>query len=131
MEHYFRTISITLVGTFVCLILSKNAKDYGLLIGIILCCMIGTLAAWYFKPILELIDKFGQISDHISPWIVILVKSVGLSFIGETVSAICIDAGQAAIAKVMQTTTTLAILWVSIPLIQSLMDLIYNILEML
>jgi stage III sporulation protein AD len=131
MDNYLRTVCITLIGILLCLILSNRAKDYSILLGIILCSTICTLAAAYLKPVLELVAELGEISTQITPWLKVLMKAVGLSFIGETAGAICADAGQAAVGKVLQILTTVVILWVSLPLIQSLMDLILNILEML
>jgi hypothetical protein len=48
--------------------------------------------------------------------------------IGELAGLICSDAGNAALAKSIQILTTAVILWLSIPLFESLLDLVQAIL---
>ena len=131
MNIYLKSIGIAIVGVLLCLILSKNAKDYGIVIVLLLCCALCGAALGFMEPILELIGDLAHIIDNSSSWIKILMKTVGLSLIGEIASLICVDAGHAAVGKALQLLTTVAILWVSLPLIQHLMDLIGSILEML
>lgn len=131
MDIYLKSICIAVVGIFLCLILSRNAKDYAFVIVTILCCALSAVAIGFLKPVLDLVEELAHMVDNSSGWVKILLKTVGLSMIGETVSLICAESGHAAVGKTLQVLTTVVILWVSLPLIRSLMDLIRSILEML
>jgi stage III sporulation protein AD len=58
----------------------------------------------------------------------VILKTVGIGLIGELAGLICSDAGNAALAKSIQILTTAVILWLSIPLFESLLDLVQAIL---
>lgn len=131
MDVYLKSVVIAVIGVLLCLILSKKAKDYAVVIIIALCCALCAVAIGFLKPILQLMEQLSRMVDSRSGWLKILLKTAGLSIIGETVSLICADAGLASVGKMLQLLTTVVILWISLPLVQNLMDLIGSILEML
>ena len=131
MDTYLKVIGIAVIGILLCLILSKNTKDFPILLVIVLCCALCGAALGFIKPIILMLEDLGKLADTGVPWLSILLKATGLTFIGETVSAVCVDAGHAAVGKTVQTLTTVVIMWISLPLIQKLMDLIQSVLEML
>lgn len=131
MDTYFKAISLAIVGILLCLILSKSAKDYSAIVAIMACCAVCVVAFQFLKPILGLIEEIFALAETNQQWFSILLKTVGIAFIGETASTVCSDAGQAAIAKSLQLLTTVVILWISIPLIETLLNVIQSVLEML
>lgn len=131
MDTYLKVIGIAVIGILLCLILSKNAKDFPIVLVIILCCVLCGAALGFIEPIILLLEDLEKLAGTGFPWLAILLKATGLTFIGEIVSAVCSDAGHAAVGKTVQTLTTVVILWMSLPLIQKLMDLIQSVLEML
>jgi stage III sporulation protein AD len=58
----------------------------------------------------------------------VILKTVGIGIVGELATLICTDAGNTALAKTVQILTTAMILWLSIPLFESLLDLVQAIL---
>ena len=131
MDTYWKALSAAIMSIILCLSLSKNAKDYATLIVILLCTLFCAVTAAFFVPVLDVMDKLSAFSSTGSAWLEILLKCVGLSFIGETVTLICTDSGYGAIGKGIQILTSVVILWVSLPMIEKLLDLILDILEML
>ena len=131
MDVYLKSVVIAIIGVLLCLVLSKSAKDYSVVIAILICSALCAVVVGFLKPILQLLEQLSQLVDNNSKWLEILLKTAGLSMIGETVSLICSDAGLASVGKVLQLLTTVVILWVSLPLVQNLMDLIGSVLEML
>lgn len=131
MDTYLKTVGIAVIGILLCLVLSKSAKDYSILLVIVLCCILCTAAVGFLKPIFDLLEELGKLAGTGFSGLDILLKAAGLSVIGETVGAVCADAGHAAVSKAVQLLTTVVILWISLPLIQSLLELIQSVLEML
>lgn len=131
MDTYWKTVCLAVIGVVLCLIMAKNAKDHTTVVVIMLCCGICSVAVGFLSSILQLLNTLAQISGTGSVWMEILLKSVGLSIIGDTVSNICSDAGQASVGKTLQLLTTVVIMWISLPLIRHLLELIQSILEML
>ena len=131
MDIYWKALCAAIVGIMLCLILSKNSKDYGTLIVILLCALLCSAAAGFIIPILSLLDKLSTISGTGVAWLEILLKTVGLSLIGETVTSICAESGHNAIGKSLQFLTTVVIIWICLPLVEYFLELIESILEML
>ena len=131
MDIYWKALCAAIVGVILCLILSKNAKDHSTLIAILLCSLLCSAAVAFIGPVLSLLDKLSTLSGTGVAWLEILLKAVGLSLIGETVAAICNETGHSAVGKSLQFLTTVAIIWISLPLVEYFLDLIQSILEML
>ena len=131
MDNYFKIICLVITGVILCTILSKKSSDYSLVIIIVLCCGICAVVLASLKPILDFINEMDVLLGANAKWFPLLLKAAGLSFVGEITGAICTEAGHASLAKLLQVLTVIAIVWVSLPLIQNLLDLIQSILEML
>ena len=131
MDIYLKMVGITAVGILLCLILSKNAKDYSFLITIVLCCGLCLASVEFLAPIFQFLTDLEGWVGKTAPLLEILVKAVGLSLIGELMANICVDAGHAAVGKTVQLSTTIALIYIAIPLIQSLFELIESVLELL
>ena len=63
-----------------------------------------------------------------SDTLTILLKAVGIGLVTEVTCLICTDAGNAALGKTLQFLSCAVILWLSIPLLNELLELIDNIL---
>lgn len=129
METYLKTIGFAIVGIIFCMVLSKNSKDFAVIISILSCCAIAITSISYFDPVIAFVRKIYQMTALDNSFFQILLQSVGVAFAGETVSTICADAGYGAIGKTIQFLSTTVILWTALPLINSLLDLIMKILE--
>lgn len=130
METYLKTIGFAVIGIILCMVLSKNAKDFAVLISIMSCCAIAITSITYFDPVIALVRKIYQLTSMDNSFFQILLRSVGVAFAGETVCAFCTDAGHGAIGKTVQFLSATVILWTALPLISSLLDLIEKILEL-
>lgn len=53
-----------------------------------------------------------------------ILKAVGIGLIGELASLICADSGNAALGKTVEILTAGVILWLSIPLMTALLELV-------
>ena len=131
METYFKTIGIIIIGVILSITLSQKAKDFSILVMIMLCCAVCATAVIFLKPILSFLNELEDFVPTNNQWLSILLKAAGLSFIGETSAAVCAEAGHASVGKTLQLLTTVSILWVSLPMIESLLELIKSILELL
>lgn len=128
MELLFKGIAGALITTILVVILSKQNKEIAIVIIIIACTMIAAAAISYLEPVIQYFEQLKSISGVDSQIYEALVKSVGVALLAEIVSHICTDAGNAALGKVVQLLTTVAIMWLSLPLFAKLMELIENAL---
>ena len=128
MEIFLKSIAGALIAAILCLVLSKNSQDMAVLVTLAACCMLMITAAGYLAPVLRFLDQL-QITGKLDPELMrILLKTAGLGMLSEITAQICTDAGNAALGKGIRIGCSIVILWISLPLLSSLMELINGIL---
>lgn len=128
MDTFLKATAAALVVSVLCLSTPKNTKEFSLLLTIACCCLLGAIAITYCQPVFSFIRKISTLGNLDTDLFRILTKAVGISLISEFVILICNDSGNAATGKVLQFLSTSVILWLSIPLFESLIDLISDVL---
>ena len=127
MELLLKSVAGALIATLLCLVLAKHNKESAIIISIVACCMIAGSVVSYLKPTVDFIHKLQTLGTMDSDVLEILLKSTGIAILSEITSLICSDAGNSALGKTLQLLATTVILWLSLPLLNTLMDLIENI----
>lgn len=128
MEIFVKAAAGVLIATVVTLILSKQGKDFSVLLVICVCSMVGAAAMGYLQRIIEFI-RLLQIKGNLNEDLIsILLKSMGIGILSEITTMICTDSSNAAFGKVIQFFSSAVILYLCIPLFTQLLDLIESVL---
>ncbi len=128
MHTFFQIIAGVLIAVILGLSLSKQGKDITLLLGIAVCCMVLSSAIVYLRPVMEFIHRLQDIGEFDSDAMGIILKAVGIGLVSELSALICTDSGNAAMAKTIQILAGSVVLWLSLPLMNTMIDLIQKIL---
>lgn len=128
MELFIKAVAVVLVTVVLALALHKQGKDFSLLLTIIVCCMVTTAALTYLDPVVSFFKQLQAQAQLDSEMLKILMKAVGIGLLAEIASLICSDAGNAALGKTIQVLASAVVLWVSLPLLNGLMELVGQIL---
>ena len=123
-----RATAAVLVAVIMYLIVGKQNKEMALLLIICVCCMIGAAICWFAEPIIIFVKHLQDVGRIDVDQFEILLKVVGISFLAEVTTLICSDAGNGTLGKMLQILSSCVILWLSIPLLSSLISLIQQIL---
>jgi len=68
-------------------------------------------------PFLEEIEAIAQSESFDSSYLLVLLKAVGITLVGQTTSSLCKDAGESTLAFAVELASKAAILLVSLPVI--------------
>lgn len=128
MDIFLKAGAAALITVVLCLILSKRDKDIALLLTVAGCCLLVILAVTYLEPVFAFFSQLQTLGDMDSDVLGILLKAVGIGLLSEICGLICTDVGNSALGKALQIVATAVILWISLPLLRSLMDLVGEIL---
>ncbi len=128
MGIFLRAAALVLIAVVLGLVLSKNGKDISLLLTTAVCCMIVTAAMQYLQPVIDFMAKLESASVLDPEILQTLLKAVGIGLLAEIAGLICSDAGNASLGKTIQLLAAIVILWMSVPLLTQLVDLVENIL---
>lgn len=128
MDHFVRIAAGVLLSALLTVLLNKQGKDMALLLTAAVCCMVITVVITYLEPVLDFVKELQTIGSLDSDMVRILLKTVGVTLIAEIAALICTDCGNSALGKVIQILAIAAVLWLSLPLLRALMDMIQKML---
>ncbi|MBQ2893716.1 MAG: hypothetical protein IJE24_06230 [Oscillospiraceae bacterium] len=129
MDAVLKVIIGTLIAVILGLMLRQQGKDIALLLSTAVCCMVIAVGVGYLTPVVDFVRQLHTSTGTDPEFLRILLKSVGIGLIAEIAGLICTDAGNAAMAKTIQILATAVILWLSLPLMQTLLELVQKIME--
>ena len=128
MIDFIQAAAAAVITAVLCLVLEKQNKDYAVVLGIGMCCMILILTVKLLRPVFDFFQKLQGLGQLDPEFLSILLKSVGIGILAEITTMLCTDAGKAALGKGIHVLACATILYISLPLFSGLLDLITEIL---
>ena len=127
MDLYLKAAAAVLIVLVLGQAISQ--KDLSLVLSMLAAVMIAALMLHYLEPVLEFLKELRQIGEMQGNMLEILLKILGIGIITEITQMICKDSGNASLGQAMQLLGTTVILWLSLPVFNTLLNIIQKILE--
>ena len=128
MNPFLKLFAAAAAAAVLALSLRKQSPELALLVSAAGCAGAAWLILDWFSPVLDLgrslCERAGLDADLVDP----LWKTAGIGLLTQTASALCADAGQSALAKLVEIGGGLLCLVLSLPLLESVLDLIGDLL---
>ena len=126
MALYWRAAAAVLIV----LVLGQaiGQKDLSLVLSMLAAVMVGLLLLRYLEPVLDFLRELQQLGDFQGNMLEILLKVLGIGIISEITQMVCKDSGNSSLSQAMQLLGTAVILWLSLPIFKTLLDIIQKIL---
>lgn len=128
METVLRVTALCLTGALLAVLLHRSGGELALLLSLAVC---GVAAMVLMEPLEELRDfwedaaAWGELPVELfTP----LIKTVGIALLSRTGTDLCRDAGEGAIASVLETAGAVAAIAVSLPLFRAAWELLRSLL---
>ena len=124
----FKIVIIGIAGTILAVLLSDYRKDMALLVGlatgaaIFLC--VADLLSQSFISLFGLLKTAKVDFPHLD----IALKIIGIGYLAKFGAQICRDAGQGAIAMKVELAAKITIVFLSLPILKALLELVMKIL---
>lgn len=128
MAVFWKAIAAVLIAVTLGLALKQQEKDISLLLSLAVCCMAGVVALRFLEPMLDLLWELEAMGSMESGVLGVLMKAVGIALVTEISGTICADAGNSSLGKTVQILGSAAVLFLSVPIIRSFLELIQEIL---
>ncbi len=129
MDTFFRSAAGILVAVVLILTLRKQCGEISLVITLLVCCMVGAVAAGFLEPVIHFLRRLQEIGAIDESILRTLLKIIGICFLTEITELVCKDSGNEALGKVLQLLSSGLILYLSLPMFTKLLDLVEKILE--
>ena len=124
MSGFLKVVAGCLMAVVLGGTLSKQNKDMWLLLGLAVSCMVMVAAVEFLSPVRNFMNQLQDLSGIDSQMIGIVIKSAGVGLVSEIAGGICADSGWSGIGKSLQIFSVGVILWLSIPLMEELVELV-------
>ncbi|ACM60094.1 stage III sporulation protein AD [Caldicellulosiruptor bescii] len=122
-------VALCMVSIFVVSILKRTQKEIGLavavIVGILIFLMLIDKLVYAVEKIVEMSNRVSFASGYVKT----LIKMTGIALVSEYTASVCKDSGESAIAEKVEFAAKVIILFLSLPLIMSLFDLITKFLR--
>lgn len=128
MTAFLQATAAVLLAVILIMSIRGQGKDIGLLLSIFVCCALGGLAASFLAPVMDFLHRLQAIGALNQEMLTILLKVVGTALIAEIAILVCADSGNTSMGKALQFLAAAVILWLSLPMLTALLELIEEIL---
>lgn len=128
MGYFWKAVAGALVAVVLTLAMERQGKDFSSMLTMAVCAMIAGAAFLYLEPILDFLWELEAMAELQEGVLGILLKAVGIGLVAELACVICTDGGNASLGKQLQLLGSAVILYLSVPVFRSLLQLIRQIL---
>ncbi len=105
-----------------------QGKDYSILLVLAVCCMVFCAAFQYLSAVISFLERLEDIAQLNSQMMRILFKATGIGILSEITALVCKDMGNEVLGKSILILASATILWLALPLLEELLNLIEAVL---
>ena len=128
MELFWKAAATVLISVILILVLGRQERDIAALITIAVCTMVGVSLMQFLEPVLDFLYTLQNTAFSDTGIFKALMKLLGISLVCEISTTICNDAGCSSLGRSLQLLGAAVILSLSLPILQSFLSLITDIL---
>ena len=126
MDFLWKCAALGITASLLGLTLRKEREEQALLLGLAAAALIFVSALQSLQGVEELLRRDGERAGLTAALTAPVLKSLGLALLGRFSADLCRDAGQALAAHAVELACACAVLCVSLPLLQSLLQLVFD-----
>lgn len=127
MEIFLKILALVMTGCAAALLLREGS--FRLLAALCCLALCGVFAVQLIEPILNMVSKLSGLAGVSSAVFGPVLRGVAIGILAETAASYCKDAGEQALAGMVELGGVLAILYVSLPLFSAAMDMLEQLME--
>lgn len=128
MEDWLRLFGLAMVTAILALTVRRQSPELALLIALGGCVLAACLVLGWVTPVIDLLVRLGETAGLESALLAPLWKVLALGLLTQTASAVCQDAGQSALAKLLELGGGLLCLVAALPLLEAVLNLLEDLL---
>ena len=129
MDLFWKTAAGLFISAILILTLGRQEKDISMLLSMSACVMVVIAGLSFLEPILQFLQQLEKLGDLQSGVLNVLLKIAGIGLVSEIGGMVLSDSGNTSLARGLQLLGTAVILYLSVPVFETLMELIQRVLE--
>jgi len=128
LMEIIQIVGLGIIATVFIVLLKSLRPEIAMLISIITGVVIFIVVAGKLSNIVEILNNIADKAGVDTAYLSTLLKIIGIAYIVEFGAEICKDAGESAIASKIELAGKVAIIFLALPIITALLDLIIKVM---
>ena len=128
METLTKIAALAVTGSLLALTLRSREGAFALLVGLGVLTGMGALSLALMKPVVDFARSLGDRAELSGAVVGPVLRTLAVGLITDLGARICRDAGESALAGALETAGTLAAVYLLLPLMESLLNLVEGLL---
>lgn len=124
MDIVIRTVAIGVLGAILCLIIRRGAPEMGLVLTLLVSILIIAFVLQVVQTILGFLQTMFDVTNLSPQLLGVVLRTVGIGIATRLGADVCKDAGQSAIASAVEFAGCVAAIYLALPLLQAVFDMI-------
>ena len=129
METVAQVTALCVVGALLALVLKKGSPEMGLLLTLGTAVVVLLFLAGTMEELVSFLAELGTRSGISSDLFIPLYKTVGIALVVKVGGNLCRDAGESALAGVVETAGAVCALLVALPLLRAVLALLLELMQ--
>ena len=131
MEEFWKAAAVLILAVIFSTAIGKTEKDISVVLNVASCCIVVMVALHYLSEVVGFLWELSRCNDQLSAAMGTLLKISGIALMTELTGLMSADAGSSSLGKAMQILGNAAILFLSLPLMESFFTMIQEIVGIL
>ncbi len=124
MELFLQAAAIAVITVVLTSLLKKTNRELALLLTLAACILIGVFFMRLAEPIVDFLSKLRNLAGLDKTLMTPMLKTIGIGFLTQISATVCADAGENAIAKLVEICGGVLALYVALPLLEAVLDMV-------
>ena len=124
MELFLQAAAIAVITVVLTSLLKKTNRELALLLTLAACILIGVFFMRLAEPIVDFLSKLRNLAGLDKTLMTPMLKTIGIGSLTQISATVCADAGENAIAKLVEICGGVLALYVALPLLEAVLDMV-------
>lgn len=124
MKTFLHILIIGIIAVIFSTILKKNNAELALILSLAACVLIALLLLNLAEPLIDFFVKLRNLSGLDREMMAPLLKALGIGLLTQISSTVCADAGEKAVAGLIEVCGGLLALYISLPLLEAVIRMV-------
>ncbi len=129
METVAQVTALCVVGALLALVLKKGSPETSLLLTLGTAVVVLLFLAGAMEELVSFLEELGTRSGISGDLFIPLYKTVGIALVVKVGGSLCRDAGESALAAVVETAGAVCALLVALPLLRAVLALLLELMQ--
>ena len=128
MEQVIQVTGLCVVGALLALVVKRGSPETALLLTVAAAVVVALALAGVVEELLDFLRELGAASGVSQDLFVPLFKTIGIALVVKVGGSLCRDAGESALAAVVEMAGTLCALLAALPLLRAVLELLWELI---